>query len=231
MDSSKFKKVDTDYKKKKKKHANNSYQQNQTLNKNYYKKRKQNHKLKNSKRNYLYPKQDKKKKRSGINLKIIGVIFLIIIVGLVAFMSINMFDDVSYSALPGDAVLVYPSDFDFKPDAYYFDSTLYGNFVGTNENGTQSYFLTQEQVFILAYNSNNTFNYSNGIYVTYDKESTVYNDINVVKDIYLEDGTRLSVPDDYDSDTFIKNSKKIASNTKFCTKTFGYSGDDYYKIY
>lgn len=252
MDSSKFKKVDEGNYKKNRKSAKN-YRNNKTLNqknyknnrsynknsyrknnssKNNYYKRKENNKLRNSKREYLYSTPDKKNDDGGINFKVIAVVIVILaLLGIGAFTALNMLNDISYSSLPSDAVLVYPSDFDFKPDGYYFDDSLCGSLVGTNENGTQLYFLTKEQVFALAYNSNNTFNYSDGIYVTYKTESSIYNDINVVNNIYLENGKQLSVPENYDSTSFIKNSKNIASKTKFCSKTFGYSGDDYYKIY
>lgn len=230
MDSSKFKKVEAKKEKKHKKRASNSYQKNYKPNKQYYKKNRHNNKLKKSKQDYLYHREDKKKKNRGINFKAVGIILIILILLFVGYTSINMLKEVSHSSIPSNAVQLIPSDFDYKTDGYYFDNSLTGNFVGTNQNGTQTYFLSQDQLIALAVYSNNTFNYSDGIYVTYKQESSIYNDINVVEAIYLNDGTQLTIPDDYDTSYFISNSKKIGSSSKYCTKSFGYSGEDYYKV-
>ena len=181
-----------------------------------------------AKRDY-YTKNEKKEKGTS-KLAIFGIIILILLIIGVGWTSINMLNHMSYSSLPSEAVLVSPSEFDYKPDGYFFDNTLCGNFVGTNQNGTQTYFLTQNQIFALAYNSNNTFDYSEGIYVTYKREDSLYNGINVVKKMYFADGTEIKIPDGYDGSSFVNQSISIGSNSAYCLNTFGYSGEDHYKV-
>ena len=240
MDSSKFKKADSGYSKKKnkstkrnhKKKKNNKVKNSKQeflLNNNM---KKANNRVRNTNDDYYTYRNDRKKEKenNGGKLTIILILIAFIVVGIIGFLSYDMLTNMSFSSIPNDAVLVAPNDFDYKPDAYYFDNSLYGNFVGTNENGTSTYFLTQKELLALAYNSNNTFNYSEGIYVTYHKNKGMYNEINIVDSLYLRNGTEIGLPEDFDVSSFNENSKQIASRSNYCTKTFGYTGDDYYKI-
>lgn len=240
MDSRKFKKVDSgQYKKKKRSTKHNHKKKNNNKIKNSKQEfllnnnmRKTNNRQQNTNGDYYYNKNDyrKNKEKSKGKLTIIIIIIAFILVGLVGFSSYNLISNMSFSNVPKDAVLLAANNFDYKPDAYYFDNSLYGNFVGTNENGTSTYFLTKDQILALAYNSNNTFNYSSGIYATYHKNSGMYNQINIIDSLYLPNGTQITLPEDFDVDSFNENSKQIASRSDYCTKTFGYTGDDYYKI-
>ena len=221
-----------------KKNKSNNYKKNRYYNKNnnyrnnqYYNSNNQNDNVRTIKDDYIYStRAQKKENRSWINLKTIGILVLIILLIGIGFVAINSMGQISVSTLPSNAVIIYPTQFDYKPDGFYFDTSLHGFVIAGDGNATQSaYYLTEDQILALAYYSNNTFDYSKGIYVTYKTESAIYNDVNVVTHMYFEDGTEMKIPDDYDSSYFIKNSIKIGSNSNYCTKSFGYSGDDYYK--
>ncbi|WP_323736077.1 hypothetical protein PXD04_09355 [Methanosphaera sp. ISO3-F5] len=170
------------------------------------------------------PKLKHKKKKTKINyINIIKIILIVLVIFIAGSTVLTWIYDAN---VPGNAEVVYPTQFNFTPYGYDFNNQLYGNCMVKDSNNTTSYYyFTLEQVAALAYHSKNTFNYTSGIYInyTYDEKSNV----KVVDKMVDKDKKIIRLPNNYDLESFKQNSRFIGRESQYCTDDFGFSPKEY----
>ena len=222
MDSRKFKKVDTNTpknKKRKNKHKKKNYNINQ--NRSQYKH--YNNKIKHYKQEEIQNRtQLKHKKETKVNYKNI-IIFCAVLLAIV-IMSISTISLIQKSHIPEDAELIKPVGFNLTPYGYEWNNQLYGEAIVTDENGTNSsYYFSLNQMAALASASDNTFNYTDGIYVTYNYSKNR----KIVSHIYSSDGKEIIKPDNFDEYDFVTNARFLGRESPYCLDGFGFTAEEY----
>ena len=170
------------------------------------------------------PKLKHKKKKTRINywviIKYLIIIFIIFMVGSTVF---TMMRD---SNMPSNAEVIYPTKFYLTPYGYEWNNQLYGNCTATNSNNsTDNYYFTLEQMAALASHSDNTYNYSNGIYINYtiDEKSGV----KVVDKMVDMDKKTIRKPANMDMLKFSENARFISRESPYITSDFGFTSKEY----
>lgn len=232
MDSEKFKKVD-DHRPKNKKRKNNKKHSNRNYSKRRNNYRETSHKNRNKQynnriRNYknetIYNTgQNTPKRDSQVNYKkLIGMCAV-----LLALIALGIFTGslIQQSAVPEDAQLIKPVGFNLTPYGYEWNNQLYGEAI-TTENGTNdSYYFTLRQMAALASDSDNTFNYSDGIYVLFNTNNSM--GVKVVEHIYDRGGHEIIKPDTFDEYDFVSNARFNGRKSPYCLEGFGFSKEEY----
>jgi hypothetical protein len=202
LDSSKFKKIENNTPKNKKSKRKNNHKK--TLNKN---------------NEYIKRKEHKKSNNKKI-ISIIGLLLLLVIAGL--FVGNAIFN----SYVMGDAVLIKPTGFNLTPYGYSWDNEIYGYAIATDENGTQStYYFTLDQMAALASESSNTYDFSDGIYVSYNNNNS--KNYNLVSNIYKKNGDEIVKPAGFDTYNFVSNARFIGKESDYCMEGFGFTEKEY----
>lgn len=223
MDSRKFKKADNNtpkHKKRKIKHKNNhNIKQNKSLHK------KHQNKIKRFKQEEIYARPESKhKKEKKVNYKnilILASIILTLIVMVIFGTSL-----IQKSNIPQDAELIKPVGFNLTPYGYEWNKDLYGKAIVTDEKGTNStYYFTLTQMAALASHSDNSFNYSDGIYVTYNTNNS--DNVKIVENIYTTNGIKIIKPKNYDEYEFISNARFSGRESPYCFDGFGFTEEEY----
>lgn len=232
MDSRKFKKVENQKPKNKKrknnkKHKNRNYskRQNNYLETNHKNRNKHNNnKIRNYKDETIYnTRQNRHKKDNQINYgKLLGmcaVLIALIVLGIFAGTLMQQ------SAIPEDAQLIKPVGFNLTPYGYEWNNHLYGEAI-TSENATNdSYYFTLRQMAALASYSDNSFNFSDGLYVSYNTNNS--RGLKVVEHIYDKSGKEIIKPDDFDEYDFVTNARFLGRNSPYCLEGFGFTKEEY----
>ncbi|RAP49553.1 MAG: hypothetical protein BZ138_07545 [Methanosphaera sp. rholeuAM270] len=169
------------------------------------------------------PKLKHKKKKTQIHY---GNIFKLLIIILVVILGFSMLSTIigNYK-LPDNAELIYPSQFNFTPYGYEWNKDLYGYCIAEDANDSQSrYYFTLSQMAALADYSDNSFNYSRGLYVnyTYDERYNV-----IVVDRIFDSNKNEIVKFNYDEYDFSKNARFLCRNSSYCTDDFGFTPEEY----
>ena len=208
MDSRKFKKVDNNTPKNKKRKKSLHKKNNYNINNNTYKENKRySNKIKKYKKEELQNRTNSKhKKEKKVNYKNI-LIFCSILLALL--------------------LLLYKTNsITFEVVHYMVDNTLYGKAIVTDENGTNSsYYFTLNQMAALAKDSNNKFNYSDGLYVSYNRNNS--KNIKIVDRIYSSNGKEIIKPDNFDEYEFIANARFYGRESPYCLDGFGFTEEEY----
>lgn len=116
----------------------------------------------------------------------------------------------------------------FSHEALPFNQELYG-YIDANDSlgNTHTYYVTDEQMTGLYIFSNKTFEYPDGLYLSYHRED---NDIMfgnfVVDHIYLKDGTEIKSVNGSQRDEFVNDSVNIGKECKWCEEYFGLSTEE-----
>lgn len=232
MDSKKFKKIDSHTpKNKKRKKSNKHKNRNYSRNKNYSTESihknhniRYNNNVKNYKNDTIY-NTNKNRKRSDNNInysKLLGigaVIIVLIVLGLFAGTLIQT------SSIPEDAQLIKPVGFNMTPYGYEWNNQLYGEAVTTQNSTNDSYFFTLNQMAALASASDNTFNFTDGIYVSYNINNS--RGVKVVERVYDSKGKEIITPEDFDLYDFVSNARFFGRNSPYCLEGFGFSQEEY----
>lgn len=232
MDSRKFKKIDDHTPKNKKrkntsKHKNRNYSRNknnhkETIHKNHnihY-----NNNVKNYKNDTIYSTHQKRKKSDKqINYaKILGVCAV-----LIALIAIGLFAGtlIQTASIPNDAQLIKPVGFNLTPYGYDWNNQLYGEAVVSQNATNDSYYFTLNQMAALASASDNTFNFTDGIYVSYNTNNS--RGVKVVEHVYDAKGKEIIKPDKFDEYDFVSNARFTGRNSPYCLEGFGFTKEEY----
>ena len=224
MDSRKFKKADNNTpknkKRKHKKHKKRNYNIKQD---NYRHNKNQNNKIKHYKKEEIQNiKPLKHKKETKINYR--NILILCAVLFAIIFMLVFTNSLIQKSNIPEDAELIKPVGFNLTPYGYEWNNKLYGEAVVTDENDTNStYYFSLNQMAALASASDNTFNYTNGIYVTYNTSRNR----KIVTNIYSLNGKEIIKPDDFDEYDFLTNSRFLGRESPYCLEGFGFTAEEY----
>lgn len=231
MDSRKFKKVN-DHKPKNKKRKNHKKNKNRNYSRNKNNSRETIHKnhninynnnIKNYKNDTIYSTHQKRKSDKQINYsKIMGigaVIVVLIVLGLFAGTLIQT------SSIPQDARMIKPVGFNMTPYGYDWNNQLYGEAITTENATNDSYYFTLNQMAALASASDNTFNFTDGIYVLYNTNNS--RGIKVVEHVYDSKGNEIIKPDDFDEYDFVSNARFTGRNSPYCLEGFGFTKEEY----
>lgn len=226
MDSRKFKKVENNTPKNKKRKKSLHKKNNYNINNNTYKENKRySNKIKKYKKEELQNRTNNKhKKEKKVNYKNI-LIFCSILLALIV-MGIFGTNLLHKSMMPEGTELIKPVGFNLTPYGYEWNNTLYGKAIVTDENGTNSsYYFTLNQMAALAEDSNNKFNYSDGLYVSYNRNNS--KNIKIVDHIYSSNGKEIIKPDNFDEYEFIANARFYGRESPYCLDGFGFTEEEY----
>lgn len=147
---------------------------------------------------------------------------LVVVCGVVAVLASSL----HFSSVPEGAVLVYPSEFNLTPYGYDWNKDLYGYCDGVDESGSRvRYYFTLEQMAALYKRSHESFNYSDGIYVTLSNESD--SRARIAGKVYNSRGHELIKPYYFDEQKFLEDARFIGRNNTFCSKGFGFTAQEY----
>lgn len=223
MDSRKFKKVDTNTpknKKRKNRHKKNNF--NKKQNKSQYNKH-YNNKIKRYKQEEIQNRtQIKHKKETKVNYK--NIIIVCVVLLAIIIMGAFATSLIQKSNIPEDAELIKPIGFNLTPYGYEWNNKIYGEAIVTDENGTNStYYFSLNQMAALASASDNTFNYTDGIYVTYNYS----NNRKIVSHIYSLNSKEIVKPDDFDVYDFLTNARFLGRKSPYCLEGFGFTAEEY----
>lgn len=154
----------------------------------------------------------------------------VILILLAVFLSITI---ISNSTAADDNVTVKVpikvNEFGFSREPLPFNQELYGYIDGTDFlNKNHTYYVTDEQMAGLYYASNKTFEYQDGLTVTYHKEDEdiMYGNI-IVDNIYLPDGTPIEPVTGVECEEFLNNSVEIGKDCDLCDKYFGLTTSEF----
>ncbi|WP_292475412.1 hypothetical protein [Methanosphaera sp.] len=154
------------------------------------------------------------------NKKIIGGCCLLIII-IFAFAMFTGNNTTHENTTEKEPITVKELDFDRYGLA--FDTSLYGWIDGTDSNGKgHNFYVTKDQMAGLYYGSGKTFDFPDGLVITYHNVhdgTETGND--VVDHIYWPNGTEISPVGGEDSDVFAANSVSIGKQFKVCAEDFG----------
>ncbi len=219
MDSRKFKKIDnnTPKNKRRKKHKNKNHHRSneyQSIKHRNYQKIKYDEK----------PYKKEKHKKTEINYKtIISVAILLLILLAVIISTYNL---VQKSTMDPDAELVKPVGFNLTPYGYKWNKELYGMCIAENENNTNStYYFTLEQMAALASDSSNTFNYTDGLYLSYNTNNS--DGVKIVQHIYKTNYKEIKKPENFDEYSYVTNARFLGRESPYCFEGFGFTQEEY----
>lgn len=149
-----------------------------------------------------------------------GVILFIVIL-----LSITMVSSCSATDNTSIKVPITVQEFGFSHEPLAFNQDLYGYMDANDSMGhTHTYYVTDEQMAGLYYSSNKTFEYPDGLYVTYHHEDDDIMFGNFIIDhIYLKDGTEIQPVSGLERDEFVNNSVNIGKECQLCSEYFGLS--------
>ena len=147
---------------------------------------------------------------------------LVVVCGVVTVLASSL----HFGSVPEGAVLVYPSEFNLTPYGYDWNKDLYGYCDGVDESGSRvRYYFTLEQMAALYKRSHESFNFSDGIYVTLSNESD--SRARIAGRVYNSRGHELVKPYDFDEHKFLEDARFIGRNNSFCSRGFGFTPQEY----
>lgn len=160
-------------------------------------------------------KEDNKQK----NKKILGAFCgIVIIIFLLVMLTGN--NQVHENTTTKEHITV--KEFDFDRYGLPMDSKLYGWITGTTSDGKEhTYYVTKDQMAGLYYSSGKTFEFNEGLDLTYHRVDNGNSGNYIVDHIYLPNGTDVKPVGGEDSDVFAANSVQIGKNCKLCSSEFG----------
>lgn len=148
-----------------------------------------------------------------------GILLLLLII-----LSVTMIS--SCSAADNNTEVKVPvtiNEFGFSREPLPFNQDLYG-YIDANDSLGQSrtYYVNNEQMAGLYYFSNKTFDYPDGLYLTYHHmdDDLMFGNV-IVDHIYLKDGTEIQPVSGPELDEFVNNSVNIGKECEWCDDYFG----------
>lgn len=104
-----------------------------------------------------------------------------------------------------------------------FDNSLYG-WIDTTDN--ESYYLTLNQFASLYYGSAETFEYPDGLIVSYHVQDNGGNGLKVVDKMYYVNGSEIPSVNNENETLFGANSPMIGANNPYCAEDFGLTAEE-----
>ncbi len=158
------------------------------------------------------------------NKKFLKGFFLLIIL----LLSMSMIS--SCTAGENETIVKVPvkvNEYGFSREPLPFNQELYGYLDANDTLGNMhTYYLTDEQMAGLYYASNKTFDYPEGLILSYHLEEigdSIFYGNYIVDHIYLPDGSEIQPVTGAQRDEFVNNSVNIGKECSFCEEYFGWT--------
>lgn len=161
---------------------------------------------------------------------IFGIIFVVMVLGIIANPpenktndETNPFEDTTNTLKPNATIHCKIWDY-AGGDEYRTTPERFGDCMDTNDT---QWFFSKDQMRMLSYYSNDTFNYTY-LNVSYHLSDA---DKRYVDHIFFENGTEMTLPDDAESSAeFDVHSRFIGIGNNHTTPNFGYTDEESAKI-
>lgn len=167
---------------------------------------------------------DKIKKKKNNDKLILGVVCIALIMIVLALTIID--ENITHNNNTNEKEHITIKEFSFQRDGLPLNETLYGWIDAKDSLGQEhTYYLTKEQMTGIYLASNKTFEFSDGLDVTYHKTEDLGNII--VDHIYLPNGIEIKPIGGKIADMFTNNSVTIGKTSKYCDEYFGLTMEEF----